>query len=431
MPRGFLTRNERRARYVRRKAKSKPQSRVRSRDLRITITGTYTPPSPQVPVTGTANVGIREDCEDILYAFETVNPFSMYTREEHYPVLNGYRLSGSTVIRSFTDFPVGYKPGAADPRSVYPALLPTEISDLAWSTLAATNPNRPHVEVPSFVGELKDFFQLIRGRGERLIKQAAQGYIAWRWVLRPLWSDLQKMLRFQAAVNRHAEMLHNLQNGKVMRKRAQIRNRSTVSSPSNVTIHSTGATFSGKTRLESSEQVWGTANWKLASTTRLPRLMKLKTREWLEEHQQRGWLENERFLNALASGTAEMSKNGILSHDALATAWELCPWSWLIDWCTNYGDIIAATRNAIPVTYSNVAVMRKTTCLRRFYDIGTDPTWAVIRMTGNYFELATRKERYRPILLPFSLPCFMPLIEQGHWQILAALAITSGRLPKV
>jgi hypothetical protein len=430
MPRGFLSRNERRSKYARRVALKLPQSRTRSRDLRVTISGTYTPPLPQVPVQGTANVGVREDCEDIVYNFEAVNPFSMYTREEHYPVLNGYRLSGSTVIRSFTDFPVGYKPGAADPRSVYPALLPTEISDLAWSTLAATNPNKPQVEVPSFVGELKDFFQLIRGRGEHLIKQAAQGYIAWRWVLRPLWSDLQKMLKFQSAVNQYAEMLHNLQNGKVMRKRVTLRKRSTTGTPSNVTIHSTGATFSGKSRVDGSEEVWGTANWKLAPLTRLPRLMKLKSREWLESHSQRGWLENEKFLNALASGTAEWSQKGILSHDALATAWELCPWSWLIDWATNYGDIIAATRNAIPVTYSNVAIMRKTIAIRRFYDIGTDPTWALLTMKGTYLETATRKERYRPVLLPFSLPCFMPLIQGGHWQILAALAVTSGRLPR-
>jgi hypothetical protein len=157
--------------------------------------------------------------------------------------------------------------------------------------------------------------------------------------------------------------------------------------------------------------------------------MRIKSREWLESHQQRGWLENERFLSALALGTAEISQTGILSHDTLATAWELCPWSWLIDWCTNYGDIIAATRNAIPVTYSDVAIMRTTTSRRIFYDIGTDPTWSYIHRMGDYFELATRKERFRPILLPFSLPCFFPLIEGGHWQILAALAVTSGRLP--
>jgi hypothetical protein len=361
MPRGFLSRKERRSKYAPKRAYTRPLGRSRSRDLRITISGTYTPPSPQVPVTGTADVGIREECLDTLYNFDGVNPFDLYKREEVYPVLNGYRLNVSgTVIRSFTDFPVGYKPGAIDPRATYPALLPTEISDFAWATLAATNPNRPHVEVPAFVGELKDFFSLVKGVGQHLIRQAAQGYIAWRWVIRPLWGDLQKLLHFQQAVNQRAEMLHNLQSGKTIRKRAQLRARSTTSSPSSVTIHSTGATFSGKTRVESSEKVWGTANWKLAGSTRLPKLARIKTREFLDQHSQRGWLENEKFLNALSAGTAEFARDGILSHDVLATAWELCPWSWLIDWCTNYGDIIAATRNAIPVTYSNVAVMRTT-----------------------------------------------------------------------
>lgn len=268
MPPGFLSRKERREKYAKRKAYSKPiTARTRSRDLRNTISGTYTLTGLPT-VTVSALVGKQEDCIDTVYAYETVNPFSMYTREQYYPVLNGVRLSGTQVIRSFTDFPVGYRPGPVDPRVAFPALLPTEISDFAWSTLAATNPNKPLVEVPSFVGELKDFFSLIRSQGQTLIQQCAAGYIAQRWVLDPLWSDLQKMLRFQRDVNQRMEMLHNLQNGKVIKKRVQLRRRSITGSSSNVTIHSQGAIINGKSRIESEENVWGTANWKLAPTDR-------------------------------------------------------------------------------------------------------------------------------------------------------------------
>lgn len=430
MPPGSLNRAERRKKYARRKAYSKPQSRTRSRDLRITISGTYTPPSPQVPVTGTAQVGIREDCEDIVYNFDAVNPFSMYTREEHYPVLNGKRLLGSTVVRSFMDFPVGYKPGAVDPRSVYPALLPTEVSDFAWATLAGSNPNKPHISAVTFLGELQDLFHLARGYGANLIQQAAQGFIAQRWVLNPLWSDLQKLLSFQRAVNQRIEMMHNLQNGKTIKKRVTLRHRSTSSSTSTVTIHSTGAVFSGKTRIDSSELVWGTANWKLAPLLKLPRNVKIETRKYLGQGVQRGYYENKVFAEALANGTAEIHRNGFPSIDVLALLWETTPWTWLIDWCTSLGDIIEASRNAIPVVYDNVAIMRKTLSRRIFFDIGTDPSWNVLTMSGQYYELATRKERFRPVLLPFSLPCFLPLIEAEHLDILAALAITSGRLPK-
>lgn len=427
MPKGFLSREERIRKYRKPVSSNKVQARSRSRDLRTSVAGVYTPPSPQAPVLGSALVGIRQDCLDTLYNFHEVNPFDCYTREEVYPVLNGHQLlgSGPAINRRISNFPVGYRPGALDPRTVYPQLLATEISDFAWKTMALTNPNAPHVAVPSFVGELKDLFELIRGTGASLIRQAAQGYLAWRWFLKPLWSDLQKMLRFQASVNRYAEMLHNLQSGNEIRKRVNLRSRSTIGSTSNVTIHSQGPFISGKTRVESSERVWGTATWKIAPSTKLPRLAKIKTREFLDSSRQRGWETNERFLIALASGTAD------LTHDALATAWELCPWSWLIDWCTSYGDIIAATRNAIPVTWSNVAIMRTTTSKRVFFDIGTDSSWHVLTRTGNYFESGTRKERYRPLLLPFSLPCFLPLIQEGHWQILASLAITSGRLPGV
>lgn len=420
MPKGQLTRKERKAKYKRKASLKQPLSRYRERDLRNSISGTYQL-STNPPVFASALVGEVEECTDVLYNFDQVNPFSLFKKRYAYPVLNGHRVNSlGTIIRRFTNFPIGYRPGTVDPRSYYPALLPTEVSDLAWATMARTNPNTPEVEVPSFVGELKDFLSLIQSRGAGLIRQAAQGYIAWRWVIRPLWSDMQKLLAFQKAVNRRAEMLHNLQSGKEIRKRVKLRDRVTESSPSNVTIHSTGVILSGKTRVISSERVWGTATWKIAGTTRLPQL---------------GWLENEKFLNGLAAGTTDINpfKGGLnLSPDVLVTAWELMPWSWLIDWCTSYGDILRATRNAIPVTWSKVAVMRETISKRIFYGYDLSSTnWALLTETGPYYELGNRKERFRPLLLPFSLPCFIPLIEEGHWQILASLALASGRLPGI
>ncbi len=436
MPPGKLTRLERIRKHARFRDSSRiytPLARYRDRDLRVTISGTYTL-GTNPPVFSSASVGVQEECQDYLYNFDKVNPLSLYKRESRYPVLRGYRLNNlGQVIRSFADFPVGYRPGAPDPRTANPALLPTEISDLAWQTLAATNPNSPHVEVPSFFGELKDLLTLFKGSladlrklrkvysAPSLVRQTAQGNIAQRWVLQPLWSDMQKLLTFQRAVNQRAQMLHNLQCGKEMRKRVKLRHRVTTGTPSNVTIHSTGAIFSGKTRVDSSERVWGTATWKIAGSTRLPKL------SWPEfkDSRQRGFLENEKFLNGLAAGTAD------ISHEVLVTAWELMPWSWLIDWCTNYGEILRATRNAIPVTWSKVAIMRETKSYRHFYDIGTDSSWSVLTRHGNYFEEGTRKERFRPVLLPFSLPCFIPLLEADHVAILASLALASGRLPGV
>lgn len=422
----ILTKNERRRKYAKPKSANKPLARFRNRDTRITLSGLYEPPSPQVPVTGTAQVGLREECQDVLYNFDGVNPLSLYQRQTSYPVLDGYQLKvGGGINRRITAFPFSYQPGPIDPRVQYPALLPTEISDLAWETLARTNPNTPSVHVPQFIGELKDFFELIKGRGASLIKQAAQGYLSWRWVLKPLWSDLQSMLRFQRAVNQRAEMFHNLQNGKEIRKRVKLRSRTVVGNPVSVTVHSIGPLITGKYRVESREDVWGTATWKIARKTRLPRLGRIRIGDNAPPEGQLGWHGQEKFLRAIESGSAN------LTHESLVTAWELCPWSWLIDWCTSYGDILAATRNAIPVTWSNVAIMRRTQSQRVYYDIGTDASWTLLNKSGYHVESATRKERFSPLLLPFSLPCFMPLIEDGHWQILAALAITSGRLPGI
>jgi hypothetical protein len=112
---------------------------------------------------------------------------------------------------------------------------------------------------------------------------------------------------------------------------------------------------------------------------------------------------------------------GLNSHGALAAAWELTPWSWLADWFSNVGDVIAATNNSVPCTWSNLCYMRK---LRSVIHAkpGSHTLEAWVSIDSDYVVQWLRKERYVVFpVVPIPLP-YLPIITGGKLSILAALA---------
>lgn len=376
-------------------------ARVRTRDLRSTRVGTleYFPPGPLL-VTQSMPVGERDYCSDTHGQHTQVNSLEITHRYESYPVLSGTLYnSGGSKNRTFTNFPLGYRPGPLDPRTEFPALTAPQLSALAWRILAETNPSAPHVSLPSFAGELKDFLSLIRGRGATLLQQVAQGYISWRWAIKPLYNDLQALLKFTEAANERLRWLYKLRAGKTLRRRCLL-GTSVVDKPvTNVLLHSQGAIINGKSRTRFTSKMWGTAQWKLAPDNDLPEM---------------GYGPLKEMAQHLALG--------LRSEEWLATAWQLTPWSWFADWFANIDDTITACNNSIGCTWEKICFMRTTECIRTYeVDWQTKPAW--VEVSNDYHvERFVRKERI-PVspILPFSLS-YLPLFDEGKWSILAAIA---------
>jgi hypothetical protein len=274
-------------------------------------------------------------------------------------------------------------------------------SNLAWKILSETNPSVPHVSIPTFVGELKDLPSLVKGYGKGLLKSLANGYLSWRWAIKPMIGDLRKLLRFQKAVNQRLTWLYRLRAGETIRKRVDLGTTPITDSAQNVFIDTTGCWVVGTSQLFYVRKAWGSAQWKLLPDSVLPEI---------------GAAE----LNQLAW----RSTFGITSHEALATAWELTPWSWLADWFGNVGDVIAATNNSLGCTWGHVCYMR-TLNARRVVTFNTSQSDAdqIAALKGqDYYALTVRKERYvvAPVL-PLPVPQ-LPILTNGQWSILAALA---------
>jgi hypothetical protein len=344
-------------------------------------------------------MGERDSCQSEYGLREVANALSIYHITSKYPLLNGQRIVSGVLTREFLGFPIGNSSVAApDPRTTFGTPSVAQLSSDAWEILAKTNPSRPHVNVPAMLGEMKDIPKVVKGWGDSLLGDIARGNLSWRWAVKPMISDVQKLANFTKAANQRLKQLERLKHGKRIRKRCNLSAQTVSSGPTRSLIHSEGAAIYAFARTVSEYQKWGSAEWKILPDSVLPQLDDANL---------------DRFNNRVALG--------ITTHGALEAAWELTPWSWFIDWFSNVGDMLAATNNSVGCTWGRICVMR-TSYGRTTYDldpVGTD-TWPTF--DGWYDLRFQRKERWPTYpIVPFPLPT-LPIFDGGKLSILLSLA---------
>lgn len=375
-------------------------AQLKQRDLRATVGGAlkYYVPSPSTTLR-TCLMGQRDSCQSEYGLRNQANALSIYHITTHYPLLNGQLVSSGILQREFVGFPIGNNAvGPTDPRTVFGTPSVAQLNNDAWEILAKTNPSRPHVNVPAALGELKDLPSLVKGWGDGLLAAAAKGNLSWRWAIKPMIGDVRKLANFVSAANKRLNELRRLRDGKKIRKRCNLSANTVASGPTRSLIHSEGAAVYAFARSVSEFQKWGSAEWYLLPNSVLP--------EYSDA-------DLDRFNKRVALG--------LTTHGALEAAWELCPWSWFIDWFSNVGDMLAATNNSVGCTWGRICVMR-TSYSRTTYDLDPVGTANWVTYDGWYNLQFQRKERWPTYpIVPFPLPT-LPILDGGKLSILLSLA---------
>jgi hypothetical protein len=351
----------------------------------------------------TINIGESGSCEDHIGNYPSANSLSILKQVKNTPFLNGQYWYNGNIIRDFQNYPPGcYGLAIPDPYSKFPEANLATLNNAAWDILAKSNPSLPHVNVPAAIGELKDLPSLVRGWGRKMISNVAKGYITWRWAIKPMISDISKLFQFQKAVDERLAELRRLRDGKEMRKRVSLGSDRIVTTPTRISLHSEGASVYGWRTDYYTQKRWGSANWKVQSNSVL-KSMSDDPREGSDLY---------RFTRRTLMG--------VNSYGALAAAWELCPWSWLVDWFSNVGTMISATNNAVGCTWSRLCYMATSTCRVEIIPEPVSTGW--LTFTGEFDWKKTRKDR-RPCypISPIPLP-YLPILTAGKLSILAALA---------
>nr|UJQ85525.1 MAG: hypothetical protein 1 [Leviviridae sp.] len=212
--------------------------------------------------------------------------------------------------------------------------VPDQPSDaiLAADFLAKTNPSRPVVDLPIAVYELREIPRLLREEGNKILRSIAVGNLTYQFAIRPLVNDLLGLLNFSDEVAKRQKELEQLHEGGLRRKR-HMWSGSNIAGPFDIIAQSgdklivhIGADY------VTQRKIWAFTVWRPDNPHMMPSDMRDQARR------------------AVLGLTIDF-----------ATAWNAIPWSWLVDWCGNIGDILTANRNIVGASPDPVQIMTQTT----------------------------------------------------------------------
>jgi hypothetical protein len=400
-------------------------SRARNLDVRTNHTGTYfhVAMDPQTGYRG-VDEGILKDCTDTVGNFKGNNDLFIDERETYWPRLDGEWIDHGTLIVGCYSMPCSQMaPQAPSPLDRYGAIDALLKNDLAWQVLSQTNPSKPDVSLPTAIAELKDLPgwlkdlpNLVKRNGDDLLAKVASGHLSWRWVIKPMMSDINKLLQFEELVNKRAQTLKRLADGKEIKRKCGLGQDDYDTGWSGVDypFESVVTSVWGRERTHYLMKMWGQTSYKMSES--MDGFHTLS--RFLREHGKgTGADKRRKRMRALAKQLVL----GTTSYELLAAAWEICPWSWFVDWFFHIGDVITACNNSLGLTWGSILVMR-TASAEKTYEYTRVPDW--VTTSGKPYGKRTTKERYVVFpVVPFSLS--IPLLTQRHWSVLESLAILS------
>jgi len=353
--------------------------------------GSYFNSSTRTPL------GSDELTDDVVGEYPDPNPFYNHKMVREYALINGGIGNKATDRSEWSNWPVnGDQYPNTDPLSIS---LPS--ADVA-NILARSNPNRPSVSLPVFVAELKDLPGMIRHAG-RLVrtkarelltpKGAAEANLAYQFGMAPLFGDISKMLDFTQVVQRKRDELERLHSKGGLKRRVRV-GEASVSWQGAEGLIEWDPEIRGYYTKETTGTRWATVRW-LPDYTLIPSASDLDREAWM-----------------LAFGL----------HLSISDLWELLPWSWLIDWFTNFGDILMSQRNHVPVFPSNLCVMTQTRTVTTC--VATSGLPQGVTMSGTTKRTFTTQERSVPALVTYP-SASLPFLGAGQLSILASLSVLS------
>jgi hypothetical protein len=273
-------------------------------------------------------------------------------------------------------------------------IIPDQPSDaiLAADLLARTNPNRSGISIPNFVWELREIPHMLKKEGDNLIQSHHKGNLAYEFGFKPLLSDLKKLINFSEAVTKRQKELETLFSKGLNRKR-DLWSSSISGGPIDIIAQSGDKlTIHLAVHKTTVRKVWGFVRWFPTN----PKLPKGDLRAWARK----------------------LEAGAVID---ISTLWDGLPWSWLIDWCSNVGDILAANRNIIGASHSAIQLMTQTTTTA---DVTMDLP-ASTYSPGGWSEVTKKRRTVAYVPVDFQLP----MLTQKQLSILGSIGVTR-RVPR-
>lgn len=302
-------------------------------------------------------------------------------------------------IHTYIDFPV---PRICDVTWSIPHLavggVPT-LASAAAEIVAATNPSRPLLDVPVFAKELRDIPGLLFKRSNDLGRDLARGRLSLEYGWKPLIRDLKNLLDFKKAFADRVREIEHVRRTGLRRKRTAFNGSSTPAFRIENLDNYRGFIPNGRLSEVTTVKVDVFVRWRPDGVP--PRFL--------------GYNETDYDIHATALRALTGMNDYIVDP---STIWEVLPFSWLADWCTNAGDYLAAHRNIVKASPDKIQVMVYSLTEQKVElfsggDIGFGALSWTSKEVYRYHETKTRE----PVSL--TLDAHMPFLKERQVAILS------------
>lgn len=340
-----------------------------------------------------------ERMEDVVGNLHKDNPMERIVYRSYIKPL---KTAGNVVVSGhFTPLYLRQKLNAHTPGAVA-ALITQSTHNKA---LALSNPSRPKVDLPVFVAELADLPRLVQLAGKSLLTKnglsnvarmirsrrlgelVADGNLNYQFGWAPLVDDLSKLAQFSQHVANKQRVIDKLKSGEGIKRKVTLSDSTTVGGTATILVESATHYVQGVYSDQHKDQIYAVVRW----------------------HAQPG------SLSKLAN--PHLAWTSTLGLDITAsTLWEMTPWSWMVDWFSDLGDILMSQRNTIPAKFtSGVIVIR-----RRM-----ERNWTSLQ--PHLWESGSRQENesiVRKLITPTIIPTFeFPFLDARRLSILGSLSV--------
>ncbi len=335
---------------------------------------------------------------------------SKYKRESEPLRLSGKAETPTGAKPKWEIYYNGYNPSNRSEYSYAPTPVTVDWDYWRTKALANINPNKPDVDLPVFLFELKEIPKMLhqlgrilstasvsnfRGKGGITPTDVSSAYLAYSFGWAPLIGDLRKLIDFGQLFDDRLQSLREQSwpGGKKFNR-----------------------TLGSKTSLTSS------GSYELPAPTGMSK--PLLTATFKSTQSQKAWfsarVELQDALPELGDSPNWTAAKAVLGLNiSAATIWEALPFSWLVDYFANVGDFLEAQRGGLSFRATDMCVMVKTEQLNRLDNLVPHPG---VTAEGGTLK-CIQKER-RVYALPRPALTTVPIFTGHMAGILGSLATT-------
>jgi hypothetical protein len=209
-------------------------------------------------------------------------------------------------------------------------------AELTAKLLADTNPFRYEVSVPVMIAELIEASSLLKIGMNNLFSAFGSAHLNWQFGWRTMMGDIRTLASILSSVESRIREFNSIIEYGGLRRRKHLASGGSSGSTSDITVNSNYGygSFVAKQQTSFRTKVWGTVRW-------VPNRL-----EPIDVEQLSSFVTNLKIVLDLQVPDP-------------STVWEAIPFSWLVDYFLNIGDVLQAVEGSDKVLPSEICLMRR------------------------------------------------------------------------